>query len=109
MTHVLHLAIEPFNKIKNGQKTIEMRLFDEQKSKIKINDEIIFYYEENNIRCVVTDVKVYKNFDELYSNNDKNLLGYSDDEIADPNDMLTYYPKEKQDKYQVMAIFIKTI
>ncbi len=109
MTHVLHLAVEPFNKIKNGQKTIEMRLFDEQKSKIKINDEIIFYHEEYNIRCVVTDVKVYENFDELYSNNDKNLLGYSDDEIADPNDMLTYYPKERQDKYQVMAIFIKTI
>ena len=36
----LHPA--PFEMIKSGKKTIELRLYDEKRRKIKVGDEIIF-------------------------------------------------------------------
>ena len=38
----MKLQDRPFKSIKNGTKTIEMRLNDEKRSKIKINDLIEF-------------------------------------------------------------------
>ena len=38
---------------------------------------------------------------------DKVCLGYSEDQIASPDDMNIYYSKEEQDKYGVVAIEIE--
>ncbi len=39
----MHLADEPFEKIKSGEKTVEIRLYDEKRKAIKIGNGIVFY------------------------------------------------------------------
>ena len=51
----------------------------------------------------------YSNFEELYKNWDKVILGYDEDDIADPKDMEEYYSKEEQEKYGVLAIKIEKV
>lgn len=41
MIHLMKLQPSPFEKIKDGTKTIEMRLFDDKRRKIQIGDTII--------------------------------------------------------------------
>ena len=106
MKHKMSLQHEPFVKIKTKTKTIEMRLFDEKRSKISVGDDIVFVdnsTKETNT-CKVSNLFKYKDFDELYSNHDKISIGYSEDEIANPNDMLAYYSKEQIEKYGVVGI-----
>lgn len=43
MIHNMRLHNEPFELIKNGTKTIELRLNDEKRSLIKENDFLSFY------------------------------------------------------------------
>ena len=42
MLHKMKLNESPFERIKNGTKTIEFRLYDEKRQKINIGDTIIF-------------------------------------------------------------------
>lgn len=42
MKHYMTLDPAPFETINNGTKTIELRLNDEKRQLIRINDEIIF-------------------------------------------------------------------
>ena len=111
MIHKLSLCHTPFLAIKEDRKRIEMRLYDEKRSNIKIGDILDFTDLESkeNMKCEVIDIKLYPSFKELYKDNDKSLLGYDINETASPDDMLLYYPKERQEKYQAMAIFIKKL
>ena len=107
--HEMHLDNSPFNQIKNGTKTIEIRLNDEKRRKIKVGDTIRF---TNLITNEILETKVIKlhkfpSFEELYKNFDKVSLGYKENEIASPKDMEKYYPIEKQKKYGTLGIEIK--
>ena len=42
MLHCMKLNRDPFEKIKSGSKTIEMRLFDEKRQRISVGDFIEF-------------------------------------------------------------------
>ena len=42
MLHKMKLNESPFERIKNGKKTIEFRLYDEKRQQIKIGDKIEF-------------------------------------------------------------------
>ena len=42
MLHKMKLNESPFERIKNGSKTIEFRLYDEKRQKVKIGDKIEF-------------------------------------------------------------------
>lgn len=41
MVYQMRLRREPFEKIRSGEKTIELRLFDEKRQKLKVDDEIV--------------------------------------------------------------------
>jgi len=85
-----------------------MRLNDEKRSKIENGDEIDFTNTEANEVFICEVIKNYKyiNFEELYQNHNKISIGYREDEIANPNDMLIYYSKDNIDKYGVLGIEI---
>lgn len=109
MKYEMRLHNKPFNLIKEGTKTIEMRLNDEKRRLINIGDIIEF---TNRVTGEKLDAKVinlyrYNSFDELYKNFDKTSLGYEETAEANPSDMLQYYPIEEQKKYGVLAIEIK--
>lgn len=97
---------DSFEAIKDGWKTIEMRLHDEKRSLMKIGDEIEFTNVKTNelLICKVTNLFMYKNFDELYNNHNKISIGYKENENANPDDMLMYYSKEDIEKYCVLGI-----
>ena len=76
--HELRLHNGPFEKIKKGTKTIEMRLYDEKRKLIKENDIIEFTNRTTNekIRTKVLKLHLYPSFDELYKDFDNVSLGY---------------------------------
>ena len=108
---ILHLDNKPFESIKNGTKTIEMRLFDEKRRLLKENDIIEFINRTTNesIKAKIIKLHIFKNFEELYNHFDKVKLGYSKDEVADFKDMTTYYSIMEQEKYGVVGIEIELI
>lgn len=111
MIHKMNLWDDSFEAIKEGWKTIEMRLNDEKRSLIKINDIIEFTNTETKeiMSCIVLKLHHYKTFDELYKNHSKLSIGYKEDEIAKPEDMLAYYSTEEINKYGVLGIEIRVI
>ena len=102
---------DSFEAIKNKNKTIEMRLNDEKRSNIKIGDIIEFTNTMTleKLKVKVDNIYKYANFEELYKHHDKISIGYKEEEIADPNDMLMYYKKEDVEKYGVLGIGIKLL
>ena len=109
--HNMRLWPNPFNKINEGSKTVELRLNDEKRSLIKINDFIEFENVETGkiIKVEVINLQKYKNFQELYKNYDKVSMGYDVNEEADPKDMEAYYSNKEIKKNGVLAISIKKI
>lgn len=109
MIHYMKLQNDPFIKIKNKTKTIEMRLNDEKRKKINIGDNIEFtnIKTEEKMTCKVLGLYHYKNFEELYANHDKISIGYEDTETANPEDMSAYYESEEINKYGTVAIEIE--
>lgn len=114
MQHSMNLNSLPFYKIKNGTKTIELRLYDEKRRMISKGDTIQFYNNEDHRQTVLTkvvDLYVFDSFDELYKNLPLLECGYTQDDvcIASAKDMEKYYSPERQKQYGVVGIRIKVI
>lgn len=115
MEHRMNLWDSPFNHIKQGSKTVELRLNDEKRQLIHKGDTLVFTNAETHEEMItlVTGIRVFSDFAELYSQYDKISMGYDEDEDEDedasPDDMLLYYSDEKIKKYGVLAIEIQLI
>lgn len=111
MKHQMSLYPEPFAMIKAGVKTIELRLYDVKRRKIRVGDEIIFTRSEppyDTITTKVLELYHFDSFKELYSELPLLKCGYTEDNIstAKPQDMDVYYSQEQQKKYGVVGIEI---
>lgn len=113
MEHTMNLWDSSFHMIKNGTKTIELRLYDEKRQKIQIGDTITFVNTESaeRLTAAVKNLFVFESFAELYRHLPLLACGYTQDDIdsAKPEDMLAYYPLEKQKRYGVVGIEIERI
>lgn len=111
MKYEMKLNNGPFTSIKNGTKTIELRLNDEKRQLLKVKDLIEFTNRETLEKMLVEiqNLYHYPSFEELYKHFDKVSMGYKEDDIADPKDMEEYYSKEEQEKYGVLGIEIKKL
>ena len=112
MIYYMNLANLPYKMIKSRQKNIEMRLDDERRKNLKINDYIIFTHRDDpslKLKVLVTNLYRYNSFDELYKHHSKASIGYLENEVADPKDMEQYYPQDKQEKYGVLGIEIEVL
>lgn len=111
MKYEMKLNNGPFKNIKNGTKTIELRLNDEKRQLLKIKDLIEFTNRETleQLLVEIENLYHYPSFEELYKHFDKVAMGYKEDEEADPKDMEEYYSKEEQEKYGVLGIEIKKV
>ncbi len=112
MTHYMKLNSQPYALIENREKTIELRLYDEKRKRIKIGDHIVFSNArepQNQIEVEVINLYIFKDFPELYKKLPLEKCGYSVDGLktASSDDMLKYYSVEKQDKYGVVGIEVK--
>ena len=108
MTHSMRLQPAPFKMIRDGTKTIELRLFDEKRKKIRAGDTLLFTDPEGKetIKVKVLELLVFDSFKTLYSRLPLLDCGYTEDDVdtASPDDMDAYYPKEMQEKYGVVGI-----
>ena len=106
----MKLTPAPFEMIKNGQKTIELRLFDEKRQKIKPGDTIVFTNTETaeTLEVTVAALHRFDSFEALYKTLPLLKCGYTDKTIADakPSDMEQYYSVDMQKKYGVVGIEI---
>ena len=106
--HEMKLRPEPFAKIKSGTKTIELRLYDEKRQKIRVGDVIIFTSTETGeqIRATVKKLHRFDSFEVLYKSLPLLQCGYTAEDVdtAQPSDMETYYSAEEQQKYGVVGI-----
>ena len=106
MIHKMKLNESPFERIKNGTKTIEFRLFDEKRQKIKIGDEIEFSkLPDLQEKLIVKVLDLYReeSFEELF----KKI--YKDEKIAKEYalSMNRFYSPEQERKYGVLGIKIE--
>lgn len=69
--HVMKLDKQYYDSIKNGIKLFEVRVNDEKRQQLKVNDIIIFQYNKNLLQTELTEIKIYKSFEEAI--NDTNL------------------------------------
>lgn len=111
MKYEMKLDNEPFKAIKNGTKTLELRLNDEKRKQLIVGDYIEFTNRVTNEKLLVEviDLFKYNSFEELYKHFNKIEMGYSINEEANPKDMENYYSKEEQEKYGVLGIKIKKL
>lgn len=113
MQHTMGLYESPFNSIKSGKKTVEVRLNDEKRRKISIGDSIKFTKvpESNETLTVeVLDLSEFPTFKEMYE-----TIPASDfDTVGDPIDLMvqqTYeiYSPEQEKEWGTLAITIKLL
>ncbi|MBR4765237.1 MAG: ASCH domain-containing protein [Clostridia bacterium] len=110
----MKLNPEPFELIENEIKTIELRLLDEKRRKIRKGDIIRFERTDDEtevLRVSVKDLYVFKSFGDLYSILPLEKCGYTSDNIdrASPDDMKKYYSGEQLASNNVVGIKIELI
>ena len=112
-THLMTLAPEPFELMKRGKKTVEVRLYDEKRKTIKRDDKIIFMfcdYIHNSLTARVTGIKRFNTFYELMQSElfDKTGLdGCTPEQAA--QSMYKYYTPEQEKRCGVVAIEIELV
>jgi len=112
-TYNMKLLPQYFNYIKNGTKRLELRLNDEKRKDLEINDIIIFEKLSDGIEYLNTKVKKiykYNNFKDLVNDFDIELI--ADKSITKDELLKTLneiYTVEEQNKYGVLAIEIELI
>lgn len=114
MKHNMKLNPSPFEMIKSGKKTIELRLNDEKRRRIKIGDEIEFENTGDSTQVInakVLNLYRFCSFDELYKSLPLLKCGYTSDDVrtAHPSDMECYYSDKQQKMYGVVGIEIELI
>lgn len=113
MTHKMNLYSEPFEMIRSGHKTIELRLNDEKRQKIKVGDMIEFTQTKTGEKLTAEVIALHRfvSFAELYRELPLLKCGYTEVNIAyaKSEDMDLYYTSEQQEKYGVLGIEIKAI
>lgn len=104
----MKLQLDPFEKIKNGSKTLELRLNDEKRQLIKIGDKIEFSLTTEptqKILAIVEDLYHFPTFKDLCYSFEPAEYGSLDKEGY--LEMYKYYSKEDEAKYGVLGIRIR--
>lgn len=109
MTHILKLQPKFFDFIKDGTKRIELRLFDEKRQQININDIIEFKKEPEQIdslKVKVIGLLRYRSFEDFPI---EILADSSMTKAKLLNALEEFYTSEKQEEYGVLGIKIAKI
>ena len=105
MIHKMKLNESPFERIKNGTKTIEFRLYDEKRRKVKIGDKIEFSKLPNLQEKILVEVlDIYR--DETFEKLFKKVYTDKQEIERKTKSMYKYYSKEQEKEYGVVGIKI---
>lgn len=105
---LMGLNYDQFVLVQRGTKTIEIRLYDEKRSQLKIGHKILFTDLENDKQIMVSVKQLYKfaTFADLYAQfNGAKVGSNSTDNIEKMvNDTYEIYTPEQERHYGVLAI-----
>lgn len=108
MIHYMNLVPTAFVKITDGNKTIELRLNDEKRQRINVEDTVVFNClgAKDIITAQISGLHKFSNFKELYNALPLEKCGYTVAELdtAHYTDMEQYYTKEQIKKYGALGI-----
>ena len=108
ITHQMKLRPAPFEMIRSGKKTVELRLYDEKRRTIAVGDRIVFTNTDSGETLTrrVAALHRFDSFEALYKALPLTQCGYTEENVgaASPSDMEAYYSKEEQEKYGVLGI-----
>ncbi len=107
MLHLMKLQSDPFEKIKNGTKTIEIRLNDEKRQLLNVGDNIEFSLFDDSDQKILTEIislEKFKSFKNLFDAFEPKSYGSESREEYEL--MYKYYTKEDEGKYGALAIEI---
>ena len=108
MLHKMKLKESPFERIKNGTKTVEFRLYDEKRQQVKVGDQIEFSkLPDLQEKLLVDVVELYRedSFEKLF----KKLGSTEEDARENAQRMHEFYSTEEENKYGVLGIKILLI
>ena len=104
----MKLRESPFERIKNGTKTVEFRLYDEKRSKIKIGDQIEFSKLPDLQETILVDVlDLYR--EDTFENLFKKLFTDEDEIKKKTKSMYQNYSPDEEKQYGVVGIKISLI
>jgi ASC-1-like (ASCH) protein len=102
----MKLNESPFERIKNGTKTIEFRLFDEKRQQIKVGDKIEFSkLPDLHEKILVDVVELYR--EDTFENLFRKLYANEEGIIRKTKAMYEIYSPEKEQQYGILGIKIK--
>lgn len=111
--HEMRLLPEPFDEIRRGAKTVEVRLNDEKRRKISAGDTITFYrlpHGEDALTVKVLELHHCRTFEELYRGlpfKDFGCEGYTMRRMLDETYLI--YTPEQERLYGVLGIKIELL
>lgn len=114
MIYEMKLRNEPFLKMASGEKTVELRLFDEKRRKLNIGDKIIFTNTSDDSEKLAVCIKAlyrYGTFEELFAEVSPTRCGFSNGETVNgaTSEMKKYYSEEQIRDYGVLGIKIELL
>lgn len=112
MIHEMKLNEKPFHNIENGIKKIELRLFDEKRAKINLNDYIVFKNVTDlsqTLKVKVVGLLRYNTFEDLFKDVDYNICGPANNLSEKLTNIHKIYSEEEEKKYGILAIHIEKV
>lgn len=110
--HEMKLQDNPFDLIEQNIKTIEYRLNDEKRKKIKVGDSITFHNindANKMLKVIVIELRHYKDLLEMYKDT---FNMYLKDYYNNPEEAVLdtpYYSNEEIEKYGCLGIIFKRL
>lgn len=107
----MNLLPEPFEAIKSGKKTVELRLNDEKRRELSVGDIINFSCGDNVLSVKVIDLYKERDFITLFEKYSMTEMGFSEKETPQSGamQMRKYYSVERENECGVLGIKIKKI
>ena len=108
-TVVMQLNDEPFLQMQKGEKTVELRLYDEKRKMIKVGDEILFVRRANPSESILTKVcalHIYPSFADLFSTPLFEKAGFSGTREDALLTMRKFYGEADENRFGVVGIEI---
>ena len=111
MTHNMKLSEPYYSLVKTNKKTVEIRVFDEKRQKLKIKDTIIFTKQDGSgkFKKKIINLVISKNFETSIRSATLKKCMPNIKKIKEAVNIYHSFPnyKENAKKYGVVAIYLK--
>ncbi len=108
-TCFMHLDEQPFYAVASGQKTVELRMYDEKRQRLSPGDRIEFTYQAGSVKVEITDLICAPEFSD-FSLETLCKAGLKDIKASEVDEyMRRYYNKKEVARFGALAIVFKVI